>query len=202
MRDTRSEITDTPTIQFHLLSIFIVTMLASIVSGYLSSHSEHLVPVGIITISVTGSIAALIGVLWPPLMNRLFWAMVVTAMVQTVTAGVILLSEYSFYGWPITAGLGAIAAAESTSLYPRMLKSSLVVATSMTCFVLIIEAPLAAKIANVVTASIGGALLGAMIESFVWVERKQWATQPIIGFSLITATIVFSAMAPHLIPGW
>ena len=38
---------------------------------------------------------------------------------------------------------------------------------------------------NIVSAAIGGALLGALIELAGWFEKQRYVTQPVIGLTLV-----------------
>jgi hypothetical protein len=182
--------------------VFVLTLIASILAAYLSSRGEDLIPAGLLTVGTVAILAGVIGYFWPPLTDRIFWGIVVTAMMQAMTAQVILLDRSGIYGWPLTAGIAAVLAAGHTSLYPRMAAGAVAAGLSMTLFMLLIEAPTNAKMMNVISAAIGGALLGVLIQWFKWIDQKKIIPQPVVGLILVLAAIAFSQLAPRIVPGW
>ncbi len=72
----------------------------------------------------------------------------------------------------------------------------------MSVYVFTLQSPWNALAMNVASATIGGSLLGVLIEFVQWMERKRYLSQPVIGLALVLASIVFSVIAPKRIPGW
>jgi hypothetical protein len=64
--------------------------------------------------------ALAVGYFWPPLVDRVFWAIVVTAMMQAVCAQVDLLARLEIFAWPATADVAAAMAVGHRNLYIRM----------------------------------------------------------------------------------
>lgn len=191
-----------PAIQFQLSTIFVLVLISGIMSAFLQSRGEENIPAALATVTVIAIFAIAVGSFRPPLTDRLFWGIVVTAMMQAIAAEVVLLDRFGVLGWPICAGIAAVCAAGRTTLYPRMIIGAIPAGIAMAIYSLTFEAPVHAKAMNVVSATIGGALLGMLIELILWVQSKRILPQPAIGLALVLGGIVFAVTAPKIIPGW
>ena len=99
-----------------------------------------------------------VGSLRPPVVERVFWGVVVAAMMQTVCATVILFDhDKGIYAWPLAAGFAAVPAASDGYRIRRMLLAAAISGTVITIYMLSTTAALYEILANVVCALIGGA---------------------------------------------
>ncbi len=196
--------TDQPprAIQFQLSTIFVLTLVASILAAFLSPRGNDLMLAGMICVMGSLIFALVVGYLRPPLADRVFWGVVIAAMMQAVCAEVILLDRSGIYAWPLAAGLAAVVAAGDASLVIRSVLSSLTAAAIIAVYVISLSVSNVAIVSNVVCAAIGGALLTCLIDVVQWTSHRRRIPQPAIGLVLVLAAIGFSVAAPKWIPGW
>ncbi len=190
------------TLQFRLSTIFVLTLVATVLAAFLSPRGNDLLLSGMLTAVGAATFALAVGYFWPPLVDRVFWAIVVTAMMQAVCAEVDLLARLEIFAWPATAGVAAAMAVGHRNLYIRMVMSGLAAGLCFAAFATQIDARLADLVMNIVCATIGGALLAVLISVIQWLEEKYRLPQPAIGLVMVLAAIVFAVLAPRMIPGW
>lgn len=188
-------------IQFQLSTIFILTFIATIMAAFLNPRGSDLLLAGTVTVMANLGFALAVGKFRPPLADRVFWGIVVTAMMQVVCATVTLLDRSGIYAWPILAGFAAVIAAGNACMYRRMVWSSVMAGSLISIYVLALAANEAA-IAYIICAAIGGCLLAIMVTFIRWAERRFRIPQPAIGLTMVLAAIGFSQVAPQVIPGW
>lgn len=189
-------------LQFRLSTIFVLTLVASILAAFLNPKGSDMLLAGMATTAVSLLFALVIGYFRSSIADRVFWAVVVAAMMQAVAANVILLDRSGIYAWPIVAGFAAAIAAGKSNLYFRMLAASATAAVTIIPYVVSLEPKAPVILSYVTCAAIGGALLTIMIDLVRWAEQKHRIPQPAIGLTLVIAAIGFSVLAPQLIPGW
>lgn len=189
-------------IQFRLSTIFVLTLVAGILAAFLSPHGNDMMLAGLVT-TLTSLIAALVvGFVRPPLVDRVFWGIVVTAMMQAVCANVILLDRTGIYAWPLVAGFAAVAASGNSNRYGRMIIAASTAGLIIFAYIAWLGGSNAVILAYITCASVGGALLTMLIDVTKWLEQSRHIPQPVIGLSLVLAAIGFSVVAPRVIPGW
>jgi branched-subunit amino acid transport protein len=189
-------------VQFRLSTIFVLTLVAGILAAFLSPHGNDLMLAGLVT-TVTSLIFALaVGYVRPPLVDRVFWGIVVAAMMQAVCANVILLDRTGIYAWPLVAGFAAVAAAGTSNRYGRMLLAAATAGLIIFAYIAWLGASNVLILAYVTCASVGGALLTILVDVTKWLEQTRRIPPPAIGLALVLAAIGFSVVAPTVIPGW
>ncbi len=194
---------DTPDgLQFRLSTVFVLTLVASLLAAYLNPQGSDLLLAGLVTITASLLLAIAVGYVRPPIADRVFWAVVVSAMMQAVTANVILLHRSGIYAWPIVAGFAATIAAGKSSRYVRMFFAAAAAAVSILPYVISLDSNVPVIIAYVICAAIGGALLTILVDFVRWAEQKYHIPQPAIGLMLVVAAIGFSTVASQIVPGW
>ena len=191
-----------PALQFRLSTIFVLTLVATLLAAFLNPRGSDLLLAGVITVTACFAIGLIIGKLCPPMVDRVFWGVVVAAMMQAVTAHVTLLDRAGIFAWPMVAGLSAIAASGKSHLYRRMLLAAVTGGITITPYVVPLSFDHTVTAAFVCCAAIGGALLAALIESVRWLEKRYRISQPMIGLALVVAAMAFSYSAKQLIWGW
>ena len=191
-----------PALQFRLSTIFVLTLIATLLAAFLNPRGSDLLLAGAITVTSCLVIALIIGKLFPPLVDRVFWGVVVAAMMQAVTAYVTLLDRAGIFAWPIVAGLAAIVAAGQSNLYRRMLLAAITGGTAIVPYVVPLSFDHTVTAAFVVCAAIGGALLAAMVDTVRWLEKRYRISQPVIGLTLVVGAMAFSYSAKQLVWGW
>ncbi|EMI20850.1 membrane protein [Rhodopirellula maiorica SM1] len=189
-------------LQFRLSTIFVLTLIASILAAFLRPRGNDLMIAGMVTTISCLAFGMLVGKLRPPLMQRVFWGVVVAAMMQAVASNTILLDRKGIYGWPIAAGFAAVVASGNSNLYRRMFQAAVAAATVVAIYMASVPANWTTSIANSICAAIGGALLAVLVEVVNWLQRKTHIPLPITGLALVLSAIVFAAIAPIMIPGW
>ena len=189
-------------LQFRLSTIFVLTLVASILAAYLNPKGSDMLLAGLVTVASSLVFALAVGYFRVPQMDRVFWAVVVAAMMQAVAANVTLLDRMGIYAWPIVAGFVATVAAGKSNMYFRMMVAATTSAVLIVPYVLSVDNDSPVVVSYVVCAAIGGALLTIMIDFVRWIEQRYRVAQPLIGLTLVIAAIGFSVFAPHVIPGW
>ncbi|TWU59492.1 hypothetical protein Poly51_22800 [Rubripirellula tenax] len=191
------------TLQFRLSSIFVVTLVATILAAFLSARGHDMMLAGVVTTIASAAFALALGRLRPPRIDRVFWGVVVAAMMQVVASEVTLLDRQAgVYAWPIVAGFAAVVAAGRSPLYRRMLIAALTAAILILPYVIYFCGRPEAVVPYVICAAIGGALLTFMIDAVRWLEARFRVPQPLVGISLVLAAMAFATVAQRVIPGW
>ncbi len=189
-------------IQFRLSTIFVLTLVAGILAAFLRPHGNDMMLSGLVT-TVTSLIFALaVGYVRPPLVDRVFWGIVVAAMMQAVCANVILLDRTGIYAWPLVAGFAAVAASGNSNRYGRMIIAAATAGLIIFAYIAWLGASNAVILAYITCASVGGALLTILVDVTKWLEQTRRIPQPAIGLALVLAAIGFSVAAPKVVPGW
>ncbi|MFK8113680.1 MAG: hypothetical protein AB8B91_15870 [Rubripirellula sp.] len=189
-------------LQFRLSTIFVLTLIATILAAFLNPRGSDRMLAALVTVLCSLAFACVVGFLRPPLVDRVFWGVVVAAMMQAVCAEVILLDRSGIYAWPIVAGFSAVIAAGQSGFYQRMAATAVIAGLIIGAYVISMSSPMTVVIAYIVCAAIGGALLTVLIDSVRWSEHRFRIPQPAIGLTLVLAAIAFSVTAAKLIPGW
>ncbi|TWU02657.1 hypothetical protein [Stieleria varia] len=194
---------DTETaLQFRLSTLFVVTLAATILAAFLNPRGEDHMMAGAVATVAAMALGFLVGTWFPPRAERVFWGMVIAAMMQAVAAEVILYDRKGILAWPLAAGFAAVFAASRSGLYRRMIYGAATSSAVIGIYMGVVRAPSSVVIAVVGSAAIGGALLPVLIEMVRWIETRYRIPQPAIGLTLVIAAIGFSVAAPRLIPGW
>ena len=188
--------------QFRLSTIFVLTLIAGILAAFLSPRGNDLMLSGMISVVGTALFALAVGHRRPPLADRVFWGVVIAAMMQAVCAETTLLDRTGIYAWPLSAGFAAVIAAGPASLYRRMALSAAMAGTIIAGYVVSLGGTTTVVIAYVSCAAIGGALMTILVDSVNWLERKLRIPQPAIGLVLVLGAMGFALGAPRVIPGW
>ena len=199
---TESNATGQRPLQFRLSTIFALTLIASILAAFLRPRGNDLMLAGAVTTFCSLLFALVVGSFRPPRIDRVFWGVVVAAMMQAVCAEVILLDRTGIYAWPLVAGFAAVAAAGNSNRYGRMILAAGTAGVIILAYIVWLGATTSVIIAYVACASIGAALLTFLIDVTKWLEQTRRIGQPAIGLGLVLAAIGFSVVAPRLIPGW
>jgi len=195
--------TETSRLQFRLSTLFVVTLVAGVLAAFLRPRGHDLMMAGAITSSASLLFALIVGAVRPPIVERLFWGIVVAAMMQVVSATVILFDhQMGIYAWPLAAGFAAVVAVGQWSRAGRMTIAALVASTIIATYVLIAGGSIAVVAAIVACAAIGGALLAILIELVGRLEQIRKIPQSAIGLAMVLAAIGFSLVADNVIPGW
>ena len=191
------------TLQFRLSTIFAITLIASVLTAFLSFHGNDLVLAGAVTMFASLLFGLAVGSVRPPLFDRAYWGVVIAAMMEVVCATVILFDhDKGIYAWPLAAGFAAVTAAGNGQRFRRMLVAAVTSGTIVAIYALSTSATTLEVLAIVACAAIGGALLAILIESVDSLERTQKFSQAAIGLGLVLAAIMFSFVGKHVIPGW
>ena len=189
--------------RFRLSSLFVMTLIAAILTAFLNSHGRDLVLAGVVTMAACLLFGLAVGYVRPPGMRRLFWGVVIAAMIEVVCATVVLFDhDKGIYAWPLAAGFAAVVVAGEGSRWLRMIAGGVTAASLIAIYALTTNATTIDLLAIVACAAIGGALLALMIELVGWVERVTVISHPAIGLALVLAAIGFSLVGKQLIPGW
>ena len=189
-------------IQFRISTLLIVTLAATIHAAFLNPRGPEHMLACCVAVSVSVSAGFILGRLRGRTVERMFWGMVIAAMMQAVCANVILYHRLGTYAWPVAAGLAAVVTADDSNRYLRMILGGVTSGAVVAIYFAIVGAGGSVMLPMVSCAAIGGALLTVLIEFFQTVEAKTRIPQPAIGLSLLLASIAFSQLAPTLIPGW
>lgn len=189
-------------VQFRLSTMFVLTLIAGILAAFLSPRGNDLMLAGVITTASSLAFGLFVGSLFPPRLDRVFWGVVVAAMMQAVTANVILLDRTGIYAWPIVAGFAAVSAAGQSNRYRRMVLAAVSAGSLIFGYISWLGANQGLILAYVTCASIGGALLVLLIDLTRWLRTSLRIPPPAIGLVLVLAAIGFSLAAPSTIPGW
>jgi hypothetical protein len=197
------KLTDKKALQFRLSTIFVLTLVAGVLAAFLSPRGNDLMVAGAFTTVGSLLFALAVGSIWPPLIDRVFWGVVVAAMMQAVCATVILFDhDKGIYAWPLAAGVAAVMAAGGSNRFGRMMIASAMAGGIIALYMIIAGGTAIAIGANVACAAIGGALLAILVEFVGWMERTRKIPQPAIGLALVLAAIGFSLIASKVVPGW
>lgn len=189
-------------VQFRLSTIFVLTLVAGILAAFLSPKGSDMMLAGLVTSLASLIFALLVGYIRPPLVDRLFWGIVVAAMMQAVCANVILLDRTGIYAWPLVAGFAAVAASGNSNRYGRMILAAATAGLIIFAYIAWLGASNKVILAYVTCASVGGAMLTILVDVTKWLEQARRIPQPAIGLALVLAAIGFSVVAPTVIPGW
>ncbi|GAA5509441.1 hypothetical protein [Novipirellula caenicola] len=189
-------------LQFRLSTIFVLTLIASILAAFLRPRGNDLMIAGMVSTISSLAFGVIVGKIRPPMMQRVFWGVVVAAMIQAVASNTILLDRKGIYGWPIAAGFAAVVASGNSNLYRRMFQAAMVAAAVVAIYMASVPANATTSIANAICAAIGGALLAVLVEVVNAFQRKTHLPMPVTGLALVLAAIVFAVIAPIMIPGW
>jgi hypothetical protein len=189
-------------LQFRLSTIFVLTLVATVLAAYLSPLGNDLLLAGLTSAVVSLVVAFAVGSIRPPLVDRVFWGMVVAAMMQAVCADIDKLDRLEIFAWPITAGVAAVFAVGCDNMYRRMVLAGLAAGLCFAGFATNINASTTILALNVICAVIGGALLAVMITLISWLEKRYKLPQPAIGLVMVLSAIGFAIVAPVWIPGW
>ena len=188
--------------QFRLSSLFLVTLAASILAAFLNPRGQQHMLAGALAVSIAMALGWAIGTISPPRSDRIFWGMVITAMMQAVCAEVILMDPRGVIAWPLCAGVAAVFVASRANIYRRMLVGAAVAAIVILVYTIIIAVPSHVMVPVVACAAIGGALMTVLVEIARWSEMRYRIPQPVVGLTLVIGSIFFSVTASHWIPGW
>ncbi len=189
-------------IQFRLSTIFVLTLIASILAAFLSPRGYDLMLAGLISVVGSAVFALFVGYVSPPLANRIFWGVVIAAMMQAVCAETTLLDRSGIYAWPLAAGFAAVIAASPGSLYRRMVFAAAMAAIIIAGYVVSLGSTASVTIPHVACAGIGGALMAILIAAVNWLEQERRIPQPAVGLVLVLGAMAFALAAPRVIPGW
>ncbi|GAA4460033.1 hypothetical protein GCM10023156_40430 [Novipirellula rosea] len=200
-----SSLADSPRdelLQFRLSTIFVLTLIASILAVFLRPRGNDLMIAGMVSTISSLAFGMLVGKVRPPLMQRVFWGVVVAAMMQAVVSNTILLDRKGIYGWPIAAGFAAVVAAGNSNLYRRMIQGAIAAATVVAIYMVSLPTDSITGFANTICAAIGGALLAVLVDVVNFLQRRTTVPLPITGLALVLVAMAFATVAPTLIPGW
>lgn len=189
-------------VQFRLSTIFVLTLVAGILAAFLNPRGNDMMLAGLVTTTASLIFAFAVGYIRPPLVDRIFWGIVVAAMMQAVCANVILLDRSGIYAWPLVAGFAAVAASGNSNRYGRMIIAAATAGLIILAYIAWLGASNALILAYVTCASVGGALLTILVDVTKWLEQTRRIPQPAIGLALVLVAIGFSVVAPKVIPGW
>lgn len=190
-------------LQFRLSTIFVLTLIATVLAAFLSPRGNDMLLAGFVTTVASLLFGLVVGMIRAPLVDRIFWGVTVAAMMQAVCAEVILLDrQLEIYAWPITAGFAAVVSAGRSNLYFRMIASAATAGTLIAAYVVWVSSTPIVIVSYVACAAIGGALLNILVDGVGWLERVGRIPQPAVALALVLGAIGFSLAAPKLIPGW
>lgn len=188
--------------QFRLSTLFVVTLAATILAAFLNPRGHDHMLAGSIAVVLSMVLGFLVGIRFPPQAERVFWGMVVAAMMQAVCAEVILYDRRGVLAWPIAAGVAAVFVAARSGLYRRMVLGAGTASCVIAGYTLLAGAPAVVAGAMIACAAIGGALMTVLVDVVRWAETRFRVPQPAIGLSLVLCAIAFSVTAPRIFPGW
>ena len=201
--DEDEEPEENRTLQFRLSTIFSITVIASVLTAFLSRHGNDLILAGAVSMVASLVFGLAVGYVRPPLADRVFWGVVVAAMMEVVCATVILFDHgRGIYAWPIAAGFAAVTAANSGKRFQRMFVAAATSGAIISIYAFSTTDNPLDVLAIVACAAIGGALLAILIESMSWLEQTYKIPSSLTGLGLVLAAIVFSVIGKHVIPGW
>lgn len=190
-------------IQFRLSTIFVITLIVGVLAAFLNPLGPDLLMAGAVTAMASLLFALLVGAIWPPIVERLFWGIVVAAMMQAVCATVILLDrDLGIYAWPLAAGFAAVVAVGDGNRFRRMISPALMAGSIIAIYVLYVGGTAVVATPLVACAAIGGALLAILVELVGRFERARKIPPSAIGLAMVLAAIGFSSIASEVIPGW
>jgi hypothetical protein len=206
-----------PAFQFSVGNLMALTVIVSMVAGYLRPHGTQ----GFAVVAITTPIAILLGVVAGKFLGlmptRIYWSVILATVFQVITTDVYMLRQADYLAWPILAALVAAivcvpeefeAKYKSFTRYDsttRMLTGGVIAAFFYCCYatlMLCTGQPWTMDKYDFLAFAVSGVFIGILVEACHWTAKRINISSLLIAFVLVILAIIFAFLAPKIIPGW
>lgn len=217
MPQETTENADPIQMQFGIRTMLVLTVMASLIAGFLREYGTHGFVVVASTLPAAILIGWLLGIVLGDTKIRVYWAVVAATLFQIITSNVYMLRYWDYFIWPIFAawvGGSVSAPVEYEGKVPklagynsttRMLLGMIVGIIVYSCYTTVLwltGSDWTWLTAEFAAYSAAGIFIGLLIEACLYVDKKFNISQLYVAFALVVMAIIFATFAASFIPGW
>jgi hypothetical protein len=193
-------------VQFTLVTLLWLTLTIAIALAYLRSFGERACVAGVIAVGLSLGIGALIGGLVRRPVSAVYWSLLEGFFAYLCTQGVAIPHWSGHFAWACAGAAAGACAGVIKGERPllRMLVGGVAGGAAMAPYVAGYLYWTGESLPDLLVAPVSGALLAAVIEACLWVERRWPLKQArnLFAASLMLLVIAANMVAPRLIVGW